>query len=819
MPRRTVTPEQPSGLPPDGRGSGGAASGPPPGASDASGGHPSAPSNGSPAGPASPPPAGHDEPDSPQVIRVSPTDTRERKRRQREIYVAAGVLVGMLVATWVELNLFGVDSYIFLVLLNINFILLLVVLFIVLRNGVKLILERRRRVFGSHLRTRLVLAFMALSLIPTVIMFLASNRVVGTSVDYWFNNQVEVSLDSALDVGRSFYTAAADRLRARGESMVSEITDRHLTWGGQTMDALLERKRKEYGLSLTGIVTPGRVEQNWHAPADFAPTWKEARRKIAWDQAAAQRYVSLLWKGESADYVIGVLAIDGGRAGYLVLAESIGEGVMLKLERIAQGFDDYKKLKTLKRPLKVSFLFILAVLSLLIILGSIWYGFRLSKELTAPILALAEGTERIARGDLAFRLEDAATDELGLLVRSFNRMAEDLSVSRTRLTDVNDMLALQNVEMGERSRYIATVLDNIAAGVVSFGPDDRVATINAAACAMFGVEPGSIVGRDPQDYLSPDDAAITRQMLDEVRARPGRRWQRQVDYGQGDHALKLLLTAVSLTTPEGEYRGTVAVFEDITELERMQRMAAWREVARRIAHEIKNPLTPIKLSAQRLERKFAGAVDDPVFGQCTDLIVRQVEHLQQMVEEFSAFAKLPEVTPRPGDLTPLLEELTALFRNSHSNIAWTLDIPAPLPVLPMDHEALHRAFLNILTNAAEVLQGRDNGAVTITAVHNTALNLVRVDVADNGPGLTAEERSRLFEPYFSRKKGGTGLGLTIVKSVVSDHRGYVRAHAVPVTPGAPVVPGVTDAMGTTGTNGASGASGGGTVVTVELPVA
>jgi two-component system nitrogen regulation sensor histidine kinase NtrY len=810
MPRRTVTPEQPSGLPPDGRGSVGAASGSPPGASGASGGHPSAPSHGSPAGPASPPPPGHDEPDSPQVIRVSPTDTRERKRRQREIYVAAGVLLGMLVGTWVELNLFGVDSYIFLVLLNINFILLLVVLFIVLRNGVKLILERRRRVFGSHLRTRLVLAFMALSLIPTVIMFLASNRVVGTSVDYWFNNQVEVSLDSALDVGRSFYTAAADRLRARGESMVSEITDRHLTWGGQTMDALLERKRKEYGLSLTGIVTPGRVEQNWHAPADFAATWKEARRKIAWDQAAAQRYVSLLWKGESADYVIGVLAIDGGRAGYLVLAESIGEGVMLKLERIAQGFDDYKKLKTLKRPLKVSFLFILAVLSLLIILGSIWYGFRLSKELTAPILALAEGTERIARGDLAFRLEDAATDELGLLVRSFNRMAEDLSVSRTRLTDVNDMLALQNVEMGERSRYIATVLDNIAAGVVSFGPDDRVATINAAACAMFGVEPGSIVGRDPREYLSPEDATINRQMLDEVRARPGRRWQRQIDYGQGDHALKLLLTAVSLTTPEGEYRGTVAVFEDITELERMQRMAAWREVARRIAHEIKNPLTPIKLSAQRLERKFAGSVDDPVFGQCTDLIVRQVEHLQQMVEEFSAFAKLPEVTPRPGDLTPLLEELTALFRNSHSNIAWTLDIPAPLPVLPMDHEALHRAFLNILTNAAEVLQGRDNGVVTITAVHNTALNLVRVDVADNGPGLTAEERSRLFEPYFSRKKGGTGLGLTIVKSVVSDHRGYVRAHAVPVTPGVTGTPGEADT---------TGATGGGTVVTVELPVA
>lgn len=806
MPRRPSPPDRPDGHPPNGH---------PPGG-DATGRNPADVRHPVDHAPATPPSG---DPDGLHVIRINPADTRERKRRQREIYVAAGVLAAMLVGTWVELNLFGIDSYIFLILLNVNFILLLVVLFIVLRNGVKLILERRRRVFGSHLRTRLVLAFMALSLVPTVIMFLASNRVVGTSVDYWFNSQVEISLDSALDVGRSFYTASADRLRARGESIAAEIAARHLVWGGQGMDALLDRKRKEYGLSLVGVVTPGRVEQNWHAPAELAPTWKEARRKIAWDQTALQHYTSLLWKGERADYVFGVLAVDGGRTGYLVLAESIGEGVMLKLERIARGFDDYRKLKALKRPLKVSFLFILAVLSVLIILGSIWFGFRLSKELTAPILALAKGTERIARGDLTFQLEDTATDELGLLVRSFNRMAEDLSVSRTRLTDVNATLALQNVEMGERSRYIATVLDNITAGVVSFGPDDRVATINAAACSMFDVAPNAIVGRDPRTYLSPEDADMNRQMLDEVRARPGRRWQRQVDYARGERALTLLLTAVSLTTPEGEYRGAVAVFEDITELERMQRMAAWREVARRIAHEIKNPLTPIKLSAQRLERKFAGAVGDPVFGQCTDLIVRQVEHLQQMVEEFSAFAKLPEVSPRPGDLTPLLEELTALFRNSHSAITWSLEIPEPLPVLPMDHEALHRAFLNILTNAAEVLQGRTDGAVTITAMYNAALKLVRVDVTDNGPGLTPEERSRLFEPYFSRKKGGTGLGLTILKSVVSDHHGYVRAHAAPASPDMPGSTGLSGPSGLPGPTGAPGSFRGGTVVTVELPVA
>ena len=209
----------------------------------------------------------------------------------------------------------------------------------------------------------------------------------------------------------------------------------------------------------------------------------------------------------------------------------------------------------------------------------------------------------------------------------------------------------------------------------------------------------------------------------------------------------------------------------------MQRMAAWREVARRIAHEIKNPLTPIKLSAQRLARKFGGQVNDPAFTQSTELIVRQVEHLQGMVQEFSAFAKLPEVEPHPGDLPPLLETITELFRNSHSQIDWQLCIAEDLPRISMDRDALQRAFMNIYTNAAEALEaaGTKNPLVRVSATCIASLNLVRIDVEDNGPGLSEEERSRLFEPYFSRKKGGTGLGMTIVRSIIADHRGYIRA--------------------------------------------
>ncbi len=727
------------------------------------------------------------------TIRVSVADTRERKRRQREMILAAVAFLLVVALTWVELTYFGVDSYFFLALFNLNFILLLLVLFIVVRNGVKLMLERRRRVLGSRLRTRLVLAFMCLSLIPTVLMFLVSARFVQTSVDYWFKNQVEHSMELALEVGQSLYADSRERLRLRSDFILKEIVERRFAWGGKSMDEFLAAKRREYGLTLVGVMRPDRQEQNWHGPQEFAGIWNETKARISWESLEKQPlFWSLIWPGAEADYAVGVLPVDEGRTGYLVLVESVGQGVMFRLDRIVRGVEEYKKLKTLKHPLKVTLYFVLGVLTLLIILGAMWFGFRLAKELAAPILALAEGTERISKGDLAVRLEDSSTDELGVLVQSFNRMAEDLEQSRARLTDANLKLGRQNFEKEQRNRYIEAVLDNIAAGVITLDAQGRISTLNKAASAIFGVDARTLLGRSARNLLHGEYAGLVNEMYQHVASMPESQWQRQVDLSMAGKELKLLVNAVGLPAKEEEGYGIVLVFEDITELEKMQRMAAWREVAKRIAHEIKNPLTPIKLSAQRLQRKYGTEVQDPVFDQCTDLIVRQVEHLQEMVQEFSAFAKLPEVTPKPDHLEPLVDELVSLFQHSHSAISWSLVRSGPIPVIPMDREALHRALLNIISNAAEVLHNRPNPKVVVTLRHDKQLGLVRIDVEDNGPGLTREERSHLFEPYFSRKKGGTGLGLTIVKSIISDHRGYVRANR---------------------------AEHGGTIVTIELPVA
>jgi two-component system nitrogen regulation sensor histidine kinase NtrY len=370
-------------------------------------------------------------------------------------------------------------------------------------------------------------------------------------------------------------------------------------------------------------------------------------------------------------------------------------------------------------------------------------------------------------------------------------MVQDLAISQAELHQSNLKLGRQNAELDRHGRYVEAILDNIAAGVVSLDGTGRISTLNKAAVEILGLGGLNLIGQNPMTLLHGEFGDLMRDLMTHMAQGPGARWERQMVLRSGGQERKLLVNVVGLAASEGERAGLVAVFEDVTELERMQRTEAWREVARRIAHEIKNPLTPIKLSAQRLERKFAGVVGDPVFVQCTELIVRQVEHLQQMVKEFSAFAKLPEVRPRKDHLAPLLEEVVALFQNSHSTIAWDLRIEGTIPEMRIDPEAIRRAFMNVLTNAAEALEGMEGGRVDVAAAHDERTGQVRVRIADNGPGLAEEDRSRLFEPYYTRKKSGTGLGLTIVRSIVADHHGYVRAES---------------------------AEDGGLVMTIELPV-
>ena len=728
-----------------------------------------------------------------EIIPVNPVTPKERSRRRREIMLALAAALAVIILTSGGLTVLGVDSMAFFILINLNILLLFLVLFLVGRNGVKLFLERRRGVMGSHLRVRLVLTFMFLSLAPTVLMFIASASFMQTSVDYWFKNRVETSMEQALSVGQMFLDDASQRVQTKITRLKEIINARQ--WGVKTPEVrhLLENQVKEGGFALAGIISPEQEPLVWYDSGEATAAWNEAKPRLAGSLPQPQEtgVKTIFQPGADGDYAFGLLPLGGEKSGILVLAAHMSQGTMFKLDQVVRGLDEYKQLRTLKRPFKATFYFFLALLALIIVFGSMWFGFKLAKQMSAPLLTLAMGTERIARGDLSIRFADAGDDEMGQLIRSFNRMTEDLAAGQSKITAINRELALSNTTLGERGRYIETVLDNVASVVISLDAGNRISTANKAVHTLFGKDPAELIGKEPLDVIGPEYSGILGLMLAQLRANPEVKWQDQITIPRNDREWKFLITVAGLSDAQGAYQGLVAVLEDITEIEKMQRVAAWREVARRIAHEIKNPLTPIKLSAQRLQRKFGAKAGDPSFGQCTELIVSQVEHLQQMVEEFSAFAKLPEVELKTGELKPVLQEQVGLFRTSHSGIVWELDCPDNLPKIAMDAGALARAFMNILTNAGEALTGREGGEVRVRAAYNHAEHAIIIDVADNGPGLTAEEMFRIFEPYFSRKKGGTGLGLTIVKSIITDHRGYVRAGPRP---------------------------GGGTVFSIQLPV-
>jgi two-component system nitrogen regulation sensor histidine kinase NtrY len=703
--------------------------------------------------------------------------TRDRKRRRRELLFAALAFLLVLLLTWVQLEQFRSGDSLFVVMFNINFVLLVGILLVVLRNGFKLLLERRRGILGSGLRARLVAAFVAFSLLPCLLMCLITTKYVQLSMDFWFKERVETSMATALDlVGSLYQRIGRDSVRRLGNiraALEEAGTDPRSEAGA----ALLRAEAREYGDDPVEVFDSAGFAGGTPADGTVAAAAIAANAKLDREKIRHLGYDVTLVSTEAQDYLFAAVALDDETGRLLLAASELGPGFSAGTELVMRGSREYSHLRNIKNPLKLMLYSSLGVLTALIILGAVWFGFRLARELTAPISALARGTDRIAAGDLGVRLAENTQGEFGMLIRSFNSMASDLEKSRRETTDAYTLLEQQNLETARHGKYVETVLDNIAAGVVSFDDEGRIATVNKAAGDILNLDPGAVIGRRLGELSMPGTyGAVDRAVQERLRRRAESRSRQSVGLSIAGEEKHLLLNTVGFAT-EGAYRGAVAVFEDITELERMQRMAAWREVARRIAHEIKNPLTPIKLSAQRLAKKFGPAVRDPAFTQSTELIVRQVEHLQTMVREFSAFAKLPEVRPRPDDILGLLRTVLELFRNSHTDIRWELVAAETPPLLPVDREAMNRAFMNILGNAAEVLSqsGTVDPFVSVAVSCPPGLNLVRIDTADNGPGLTEEERSRIFEPYFSRKKGGTGLGLTIVRSIVTDHRGYVRA--------------------------------------------
>jgi two-component system nitrogen regulation sensor histidine kinase NtrY len=715
---------------------------------------------------------------------------QDLKRRRKERYIIAFLIVLVSTLTYLGTKVFDLglglpvsSSILFFALLNVNVILLLLLLFLTMRNLVKLLFERKKKIMGARIRTKLVLAFIILSLLPTIILFFVSVQFISTSIDYWYNLPVERSLRTSLEVAQDYYNRETEEVLGIGNS-VSRLITYHgyiLIAKKGELEKLVNEKRMEHRLASIKVFSK-RLELRAVSQddrIDLSP-FKDPEADVltkSLEKGTDVQDIQSLAHGDLVSGIVPIFSRTESKAvvGLIALSKFIPGAFVNRLNAISRGLEKYSQLKMLKKPVKISHMIWLSIVTLLVIFSSVWFGFFLSKGITVPIQELAEGTNRIAMGDYDFFIDLEAEDEIGVLVNSFNRMTLDLKNSKKKLEETYEELLKSHIEIEQRRLYMEIVLANVAAGVVSADANGNILTINKSAERMLNIKAEDIIGKNYREVVGRDYVkAINGFLRDRSIFRRGF-MVRQMRLSVEDKTLTLLVSLNVLRDDRGKYLGLVAVFEDVSEIEKAQRMAAWREVARRIAHEVKNPLTPIQLSAQRLKKRYGDKVardDGQVFEECTNLIINQVEELKRLVNEFSSFARMPASNPTPNNINKIIKESIGLYKEAQANVKIAFSDSSEVPIFKVDKEQMKRVMINLLDNAIAAIDG--DGEIVIDLSYDKEQEMVKIEVSDNGKGIPPEHKMRLFEPYFSTKEHGTGLGLTIASTIISDHNGFIR---------------------------------------------
>ena len=694
----------------------------------------------------------------------------EAKRRKREGWVILVATLMVLLFAFFEVLLPEVpaeysptNNIAFFLLVNINIILLVLLVFLVVRSLVKLLFERRRNILGSRLRVRLVLVFIGLSLIPTLLLFFIAGGFVTKSFDKWFGVQVANALRGSLEIGETYYQNSANNALFYARQLSRRITEAGL-FDPKSMDGLkafVEAKQREYNLGTVEIFSPDR-KPLVVAFNDKVPTGITVKPESEFLNRALRGLEVTRTQGfGEGDIIRGAVPVksqDDKILGVVVVDYFVPKSVAKRALQIRRSYDEHKNMAIFKEDIKNTYLMTLVRVTLVIIFSATWFGLYLAKGITGPIQKLAEGTHEVAQGNWDYQIDTSGDDEIGMLVGSFNQMTRDLKQI--------------NTELEQRRRYMETLLANVTAGVVFVDQQGRITTINRAAEQVLGLDAGEVLGKRYNEVFQSDSLVVLREIIDGVQGSRG--IEREIKVTRSDRILTLLVTADTLRDDAEKILGVMMFVEDITEIQKVQRMEAWREVARRIAHEIKNPLTPIRLSAQRLRKRYEHLLEGngAVFDKCTSTIIKQVEELKNLVDEFSNFARLPTAKLAPNDLNQVVKEALFLFKEGHKDLEFRFDKQGDLPLLELDREQIKRVLINLLDNAVAVVG--EGGRIEISTEYDPSLGIVHLEVADNGCGMSPEVRENIFEPYFSTKKDGTGLGLAIVSAIVSDHRGYIR---------------------------------------------
>lgn len=739
------------------------------------------------------------------------TNQSDEQQKLRKNRTAAWVLTGivaLLLALIAAQQLFnlgpllppetGSDTLLLYALSSLNFAAFMVFSFILLRSVLRLRRERRERQPGSKIQTRLLVYFIGLSLLPITAMAAFSYLFLNRSIEKWMGRLPENVVERVREQQSANVSFQYEKLRETATLLATTIRSRPQSEWQATLEQLTATGK----LSAIEIDSDtGRILA--HSEAEVATAQQDELRNIIERGRRPEQINSdnTLSDGKGFD----LTAVPLTATSRLILVPQRQSDTDVS-DTIEGSQREYQHLLERQRKVRLLGVSTLGLMTLLLLFASTWVAIHLSRGFAAPIRSLVSASKEVARGNLGYRVDTIADDELALLADSFNQMTAELDTNRKQLEMGAAVLKEKNQALEERRNYIETVLESLATGVVSLDHNDCVTTINTAAISILKLSDRPPAWASLLSVLSNDDGAVFERLLRRARRAGRAAEQSQLSRGTTSTPIPVALTATALRQNSNDGRGAVVVIEDLSELLTAQRAAAWSEVARRVAHEIKNPLTPIQLSAERIARNFgvasvsetgpdgvaAGRNGQPnghhaadnrdelrrVVEECTTSITREVAGLKALVDEFSRFARMPPPRLEPADLNDVIRQTAQLYEERLGGVELQLQLEAQLPLAMLDVEQMKRVCVNLIDNAIEALTDiPDERRVVITSRHDRTRDVLTATIEDTGEGIPVTDFKRLFQPYFSTRGRGTGLGLAIVARIIAEHEGKVYAEA------------------------------------------
>jgi hypothetical protein len=669
------------------------------------------------------------------------------------------------------------------------FLLFVTVLVLLLRNLLKLLAEQRSKVLGARLRTRMFVGALLVSFVPAIFMFLFSFLLLNRSLERWFSEPASEVRGDSMQIATELSHYAVLNARSEAESMARSPAMSSAFQSG-SFQGVLDQMRS-HQITLQGgfaiLYRDDTPVASYELPQATGPadihSWvnSQDQRHVESGQSlapvilkAAQRADEPMLIVGGSEFALGAASLPDG--GIVVAGLPMPAGMNALMADLSSGTTQYWALYRQRRIIRTTYILLLLMLTALVFFASSWLALNVSRQMTGTLEALADAMEEIGRGHYSHRVTAEATAEMGELVRSFNLMAADLEQSRLLAESSARELSAANLALEARRKELETILETIPSGVVTLDASRCIVLGNRAFSDLLRLDAQTDLSGLPLDSLLPPDFTEEIQRLDRRAHRMGVA-SSEFDLRSTRGSANLSVTIAALDTRKGQTRGSILVLEDVTEFLHIQRQAAWKEVAQRIAHEIRNPLTPITLSAERIRRHVDRALPESpgIIRKCCDAILGSVESLRTLVGQFATLAEFPVAQPRPADLNQIVDSALLLFEGRIRNIRVETHLEPSLPPVMADPEALRRALANLIDNAAEAMQDSLLRVISITTSGGERNGMAEIMVADTGPGLTDEMRERLFLPWFSTRQRGTGLGLSIVAKIVQDHGGSIRA--------------------------------------------